>query len=130
MLPDTLHGFDAPSCPAVAALRAAQATIAAAATAAGTATSPAAAAAAANKPLAMSLPQSAAKRQAAETTCEYIMIAVMAAIAPEPAQGLDSVPSAQRVQQQRGSTATFADNAALYPAYIVTYRTPEATAFY
>lgn len=78
----------------------------------------------------MSLQQSAAKRQAAETSCEYIMIAAMAAIAPEPTQNLDSVPSAQRVQQQRGSTATFADNAALYPAYLVTYRTPEATAYY
>jgi hypothetical protein len=114
-------------CAAVAALRTAQATAAAAATPAGVVTAvPNAGTPATAKPMAMSLQQSAAKRQAAETSCAYVMVAAMAAVAPDPTQ--QQQPGMPL--QQRGSTATFSDNAALYPAWIVTYRTPEAVAYY
>lgn len=77
------------------------------------------------KPPATTLPQSAALRQTAEASCEYVMIAAMAAVAPEPEQQLPGVPL-----QQRGSTATFSENEALYPAWLVTYKTPEAVSYY
>lgn len=67
------------------------------------------------------LPQSSALRRAKNSSCEYLMIATMAAMPPET----EGAPLLQR-----GSTAKFSENAALYPAWLVTYSTPEVVNYY
>lgn len=66
----------------------------------------------------------AAARAATETSAEYSMIAAAAALPP-----LDGIQQ-QGTRQLTASTATFADNKALYPAYLVSYKTPEAVSYY
>lgn len=59
--------------------------------------------------------------------CRYTMIAAMVAVPPLDAAG-PHLPNL--TLQQRGSTATFLDNAALFPAWLITYRTPEVVSYY
>lgn len=52
------------------------------------------------------------------------MIAAAAALPP-----VDGIQR-QGTRQLTACTATFADDRALYPAYIISYKTPEAVGYY
>lgn len=72
----------------------------------------------------VTLQHAAACRAAAETSCEYSMIAAAAALPP-----VDGIQR-QGTRQLTACTATFADDRSLYPAYIISYKTPEAVGYY